>query len=83
MILSWTLTFCLSNSQLKLPDNLFPGLARKVLTVYRNRASVEEPSRLRAHPKALRLTLLAVLCSMRTQEITDGLVELLIQIVHG
>jgi TnpA family transposase len=28
------------------------------------------------------LTLLAVLCSMRAQEITDGLVELLIQIVH-
>lgn len=68
--------------ELKLPDNLFPGLSRKVLTVYRNRASIEEPSRLRAHPKALRLTLLAVLCSMRAQEITDGLVELLIQIVH-
>lgn len=68
--------------ELKLPDNLFPGLSRKVLTVYRNRASIEEPSRLRAHPKPLRLTLLAVLCSMRTQEITDGLVELLIQIVH-
>lgn len=68
--------------ELKLPDNLFPGLARKVLMVYRNRASVEEPSRLRAHPKPLRLTLLAALCTMRAQEITDGLVELLIQIVH-
>jgi hypothetical protein len=32
--------------ELQLPDNLFPGIARKVLTVYRNRASVEEPSRL-------------------------------------
>jgi len=68
--------------ELKLPDNLFPNFSRKVLAVYRNRASVEEPSRLRAHPKAHRLTLLAVLCSMRAQEITDGLVELLIQIVH-
>lgn len=68
--------------ELKLPDTLFPGLARKVLMVYRNRASVEEPSRLRAHPKPLRLTLLAALCTMRAQEITDGLVELLIQIVH-
>ena len=47
-----------------------------MLPVYRNRASVEEPSRLRAHPKALRLTLLAVFCSMQAQEITDGLVEL-------
>jgi hypothetical protein len=68
--------------ELKLPDDLFPGLSRKVLTVYRNRASIEEPSRLRAHPKPLRLTLLAALCFLRAQEITDGLVELLIQIVH-
>jgi Domain of unknown function (DUF4158) len=68
--------------ELKLPDNLFPGIARKVLTIYRNRASVEEPSRLRAHPPAKRLTLLAILCFMRSQEITDGLVDLLIHIVH-
>ncbi|HEX7734943.1 MAG TPA: hypothetical protein VF458_08770 [Ktedonobacteraceae bacterium] len=33
--------------------------------VYRNRASIEEPSRLRAHPKPLRLTLLAVLSWLR------------------
>ncbi len=68
--------------ELKLPADLFPNLSRKVLRVYRNRASIEEPSRLRAHPKAKRLTLLAALCFMRAQEITDGLVELLIQIVH-
>lgn len=68
--------------ELKLPDNLFPGIAQRVLAVYRNRASVEEPSRLRAHPTPKRLTLLAALCVLRSQEITDGLVELLIQIVH-
>ena len=68
--------------ELKLPDNIFPGIARKVLMTYRNRASIEEPSRLRAHPPAKRLTLLAILCFMRSQEITDGLVDLLIHIVH-
>jgi TnpA family transposase len=68
--------------ELGLPDDLFPGLARKVLSVYRNRASVEEPSRLRAHASAHRLTLLSALCVMRAQEITDGLVDLLIHIVH-
>lgn len=68
--------------ELGLPDNLFVGLSRKVLYVYRNRASVEEPSRLRAHSKAQRLTLLSALCVMRAQEITDGLVNLLIHIVH-
>jgi TnpA family transposase len=68
--------------ELGLPDDLFPGIARKVLSVYRNRASVEEPSRLRAHAAAQRLTLLAALCFLRAQEITDGLVDLLIHIVH-
>lgn len=68
--------------ELQLPDDLFAGMARKVLAVYRNRASVEEPSRLRAHPTAKRLTLLAALCFLRAQEITDGLVDLLIHLVH-
>ncbi len=68
--------------ELGLPDDLFPGIARKVLAVYRNRASVEEPSRLRAHSKAKRLTYLAALCFLRAQEITDALVDLLIHIVH-
>ena len=68
--------------ELNLPDDLFPGMARKVLAVYRNRASVEEPSRLRAHSKAKRLTYLSALCVLRAQEITDGLVDLLIHIVH-
>lgn len=68
--------------ELGLPDDLFPGIARKVLSVYRNRASVEEPSRLRTHSRAKRLTYLSALCVMRAQEITDGLVDLLIHIVH-
>lgn len=68
--------------ELGLPADLFASIARKVVVVYRNRASVEEPSRLRAHPTAKRLTLLSALCMLRMQEITDGLVDLLIQLVH-
>src|SRR6266516_5533657 len=67
---------------LQLPTDLFAGIANKVLAVYRNRASVEEPSRLRAHDTAKRLTYLSALCVLRSQEMTDGLVDLLIQIVH-
>ncbi len=37
---------------------------------------------MRAHDTPMRLTLLAALCVLRSQEITDGLVDLLIQIVH-
>lgn len=68
--------------ELQLPDNLFPGVARKVLAIYRNRASIEEPSRLCAYSKAKRLTYLSALCLLRAQEITYGLVDLLIHIVH-
>jgi len=68
--------------ELQLPADLFAGIAHKVLAVYRNRASVEEPSRLRAHDTAKRLTYLSALCVLRSQKITGGLVDLLIQIVH-
>src|SRR5258708_4507087 len=68
--------------ELAIPLDLFAGIARKVLVVYRNRASIEAPSRLRAHAEPMRLTLLAALCCLRGQEITDALVELLIQLVH-
>ncbi len=64
--------------ELRFPTDLFAGLAYKVLAVYLNRASVEEPSRLRAHDNPKRLTLLAALCVLRSQELTDGLVDLLI-----
>src|SRR5258707_15264840 len=57
-------------------------LRNAALAVYRNRASVEVPSRLRAHSKAKRLTYLSALCFLRAQEITDGLVDLLVHIVH-
>jgi hypothetical protein len=43
---------------------------------------MEAPSTLRAHPEAIRLTLLAALCWCRLQEVTDELVTLLIALVH-
>jgi hypothetical protein len=48
---------------------------------YRQRASVEPPRELRRHPDPIRYTLVAAFCWLRSQEITDNLVELLIQIV--
>jgi hypothetical protein len=67
---------------LGLPKDLFSHLSPKVVRVYRQRASAEAPSHLRAHPDQIRYTLLAALCWQRSQEITDSLVDLLIQIVH-
>lgn len=69
--------------ELGLPGDLFRDTAPKVVRAYRRRAASESPSSLRAHPPAVRYTLLAALCFMRLREVTDGLVEVLLQIVHN
>jgi len=67
---------------LTLPRTLFQQVAPKVVHLYRQRAAVETPSALRAHPEPIRIMLLTALCWERGQEITDNLADLLIQIVH-
>ena len=68
--------------QLELPENLFEGISTKVLEIYKQRVAVEPPRELRRHPHHRRYTLLGAFCALRTQEITDQLVDLLIQIIH-
>ena len=68
--------------QLALPPQLFESISPKVLEIYKFRVAAEPPSQLRAHPEAIRYTLFAAFCYLRSQEITDSLVELLLQIVH-
>jgi len=68
--------------RLDLPPNLFGGVSPKVVQAYRQRAAAEAPSELRAHPDAVRVTLVAALCLLRSREITDGLIDLLIAMVH-
>lgn len=65
-----------------LPDDLFRDVSPKVVRAYRRRAASESPSSLLVHPPGVRYTLLSALCFMRLREVTDGLVEVLIQIVH-
>ena len=67
---------------LALPDNLFAEIQPKILRQYRLRAAAEPPREGRRHPEPIRYTLLAAFCWQRRQEIIDGLVDLLIQIVH-
>ncbi|WP_036486612.1 Tn3 family transposase [Myxosarcina sp. GI1] len=66
----------------KLPTDLFEDKSSKLVKTYRQRAATETPYLLRQHPPAIRYTLMAAFCSQRSQEITDNLIELLIQIVH-
>jgi hypothetical protein len=67
---------------LELPDTLFAEIQPKILRQYRLRAAAEPPREVRLHPDPIRYTLLAAFCWQRRQEIIDGLVDLLIQIVH-
>jgi hypothetical protein len=65
-----------------LPGDLFADVQPRVVRAYRRRAAAEPPSSLRAHPAPVRYALLAALCHERLREVTDGLVDLLIRIVH-
>jgi len=67
---------------LNLPPNLFTGLPPRVLQTLRQRVAAEEPHELRRHPPPLRSTLLAAFGWVRTQEVIDTLVDLLIKMIH-
>ena len=67
---------------LQLPPTLFDDLAPAILQAYRQRVAVEEPYELRRHTVSLRMTLLAAYCLLRGRELTDILVDLLLELVH-
>src|SRR5439155_15660320 len=67
---------------LALSEDLFAAVPPLVLRKYRARAAAEHPSELRRHPEPIRYVLVAAFCWQRRKEIIDGLVELLIQVVH-
>ena len=65
-----------------LPEHLFSHLCEGILERYRLRVETESLTELRRHPPAIRYTLLAAFCWLRSQEIIDNVIELLIQLVH-
>ena len=66
-----------------LPAGLFAEVGRHELALYRQRVAVEAPYELRRHPDAARRTWLAAYAHLRGRELTDGLVDLLIETVHA
>jgi Tn3 transposase DDE domain/Domain of unknown function (DUF4158) len=67
---------------LQLPPTLFDTIAPTILQAYRQRVAVEEPYELRRHGVPLRMTLLAAFCLLRGRELTDILVDLLLELIH-
>lgn len=68
--------------QLELPEDLFKDIPHKVLKKYKQRVATEDLRELRRHPDPIRYTLLSSFFWLRSLEITDNLIELLIQIIH-
>ncbi len=71
-----------STQELRFPDKLFSGVSSKILNRYRLRAATEPAREIRRHPEPIRYALLAMFCWQRRREIIDGLMDLLIQIIH-
>ena len=67
---------------LKIPNNLFDNIPQKIVNHYKLRVVSEKLPELRRHPEYVRYTLLAAFFWLRHREITDNLIELLIQIIH-
>lgn len=68
--------------RLQLPKDLFPIKSLKTVQALHQRAATEPPNELRQRVESVRYTLVAAFCWQRRREIIDGLIELLLQIVH-
>lgn len=63
-------------------DEVFAGVSAHLLGAYRARAARMFPSDFAACTAPVRYTLLAALCFTRQSEITDALVQLMIDLIH-
>lgn len=67
---------------LKLPLDLFQKIPHKTIQSYHQRTLTEPLRELRRHPEATRQTLISAFCWIRSREIIDNLVDLIILVVH-
>ncbi len=65
-----------------LPSDLFSQASDKVVSWYRQRVAVEDLTEIRRHPENIRYTLLSAYCYQQEREITDTLLDLLINLIH-
>ncbi|SMF80417.1 Tn3 family transposase [Pseudobacteriovorax antillogorgiicola] len=69
--------------EIDLPDSLFTqSISKKHLIKLKRRLSSESLHEITRHPPNIKYSLFAAFTHVRIQEITDGLVDLLIQIIH-
>jgi len=69
-------------NEIGFPTDIFKNISPKLVERYAKRAAVEEPFELRRHAGPLRATLLTVFLFRRNEDLTDHLVDLLVETVH-
>ena len=69
-------------NRIELPHDLLIMYPTKFIKTYKQRVSTEDIREIRRHPDSVKYTMLACFFWMRGREITDNLVDLLIQITH-
>ena len=69
--------------QMAIPSLFMVKLPLKWLQKYHRRAMTESSWELRRHPEHIRYALVAAFCWQRQRDITDDLIDLLIQITHN
>jgi TnpA family transposase len=67
---------------INLPESILSCIPAKVSDKYQLRVATEHPNKLRQRKPVVFYALMAIFCWQRKKEIIDGLVDLLIQIIH-
>jgi TnpA family transposase len=66
-----------------LAPNVFQNVPAKFIDQFRQRCATESIRELRRHPAAIRYSMVAMFCWRRQQQLTDALIDLLVQIIHN
>lgn len=69
-------------AEISLPASLFKSIPHRILEKYKARIMSERPSEIRDHKDPIKYATLAIFCYVRSVEIVDNLVDLLIQVIH-
>lgn len=63
--------------------DVFTGVPTKFIDQFRQRCATESIRELRRHPASIRYSMVAMFCWRRRQQLTDALVDMLLQLIHS
>lgn len=66
-----------------LAPTVFQDIPPKFIEQFRQRCATESITELRRHPPAIRYSMVAMFCWRRRQQLTDFLIDVLLQIIHN